>query len=161
MSEIGPIGRIGPIRLRSQHQEVRHEYWSRHPQAPCSASDHSARHRHRPSFDCAYQSPHSNGDVAEHLYLRGDIDRSDSRRSAHLDTSAIWICTADDFYDWLICFGVYYHFIATGSDNAFTLPASSWTLTFQLSAWLLAITELGGAIIGLLGLANLLVQTPG
>jgi hypothetical protein len=58
-------------------------------------------------------------------------------------------------------FGVYYHFIATGSDNAFTLPASSWTLTFQLSAWLLAITELGGAIIGLLGLANLLVQTPG
>src|ERR1044072_6491603 len=23
-------------------------------------------------------------------------------------------------------FGVYYHFIATGSDNVFTLPASSW-----------------------------------
>ena len=58
-------------------------------------------------------------------------------------------------------FGVYYHFIATGSDNAFTLPASSWTLTFQLSAWLLAITELGGAVIGFLGLTNRLVQTPG
>ena len=58
-------------------------------------------------------------------------------------------------------FGVYYHFIATGSDNAFTLPASSWTLTFQLTAWLLAITELGGAVIGFLGLANRLVQTPG
>ena len=58
-------------------------------------------------------------------------------------------------------FGVYYHFIATGSDNAFTLPASSWTLNFQLTAWLLAITELGGAVIGFLGLANRLVQTPG
>jgi presenilin-like A22 family membrane protease len=58
-------------------------------------------------------------------------------------------------------FGVYYHFIATGSDNAFTLPASSWTLTFQLTAWLLAITELAGAVIGFLGLANRLVQTPG
>jgi hypothetical protein len=57
-------------------------------------------------------------------------------------------------------FGVYYHFIATGSDNAFTLPASSWTLTFQLTAWLLAITELGGAVLGSLGLANRLVQTP-
>jgi amino acid permease len=55
-------------------------------------------------------------------------------------------------------FGVYYHFIAVGSDNAFTLPASSWTLTFQLTAWLLAITELGGAIIGFLGLANRSVQ---
>ena len=58
-------------------------------------------------------------------------------------------------------FGVYYHFLVTGSDNAFTLPTSSWTLTFQLSAWLLAITELGGAVIGSLGLANRLVQTPG
>ena len=58
-------------------------------------------------------------------------------------------------------FGVYYHFIATGSDNALTLPASSWTLTFQLTAWLLAITELAGAVIGFLGLANRLVQTPG
>jgi presenilin-like A22 family membrane protease len=58
-------------------------------------------------------------------------------------------------------FGVYYHFVATGSDNAFTLPASSWTLTFQLTAWLLAITELGGAVIGFLGLSNRLVETPG
>jgi hypothetical protein len=58
-------------------------------------------------------------------------------------------------------FGVYYHFIAAGSDNAFMLPASSWTLTFQLSAWLLAITELSGTVIGFLGLANRLVQTGG
>jgi hypothetical protein len=57
-------------------------------------------------------------------------------------------------------FGVYYHFIATGSDNAFTLPASSWTRTFQLTAWLLAITEVAGAVIGFLGLATL-VETSG
>jgi hypothetical protein len=51
-------------------------------------------------------------------------------------------------------FGVYYHFVATGSDNVFTLPDSSWTLTFQLTAWLLAITELAGAVVGFLGIAN-------
>jgi len=51
-------------------------------------------------------------------------------------------------------FGVYYHFIAIGSDNVFTLPASSWTLTFQSTAWLLAITELAGVVIGFLGSAN-------
>jgi len=51
-------------------------------------------------------------------------------------------------------FGVYYHFIAIGSDNVFTLPASSWTLTFQATAWLLAITELAGIVIGFLGSAN-------
>jgi len=51
-------------------------------------------------------------------------------------------------------FGVYYHFLATGSDNVFTLPASSWTLTFQLSAWLLAIIELAGAIVAFSGIAS-------
>jgi hypothetical protein len=51
-------------------------------------------------------------------------------------------------------FGVYYHFVATGADNAFTLPAGSWTLTFQLSAWLLAITELAAAAVAFSGLAN-------
>ena len=51
-------------------------------------------------------------------------------------------------------FGVYYHFVASGSDNVFTLPDSPWTLTFQLTAWLLAISELAGVIVGFLGLAN-------
>src|ERR1044071_5461743 len=51
-------------------------------------------------------------------------------------------------------FGVYYHFIAIGSDNVFALPAGSWTFAFQLTAWLLAITELCGAGIGFLGLTN-------
>jgi len=51
-------------------------------------------------------------------------------------------------------FGVYYHFVAVGTDNVFTLPIGSWTLVFQLTAWLLAITELAGAIVGFLGIAN-------
>jgi hypothetical protein len=51
-------------------------------------------------------------------------------------------------------FGVYYHFVVSGSDNAFTLPASSWTFTFQLTAWLLAITELAGTVVGFLGIAT-------
>ena len=51
-------------------------------------------------------------------------------------------------------FGVYYHFIAIGSDNVFTLPVSSWTSTFKLSAWLLAIIELAGAVVGISGIAN-------
>ena len=53
-----------------------------------------------------------------------------------------------------LLFGVYYHFIAIGSDNVFTLPASSWAFTFKLTAWLSAITELAGAVVGLLGIAN-------
>ena len=51
-------------------------------------------------------------------------------------------------------FGVYYHFVAIGSDNVFTLPASSWSLIFQLTAWLLAIIELAGAVVGFLGIAK-------
>ena len=51
-------------------------------------------------------------------------------------------------------FGGYYHFIAIGSDNIFTLPTSAWTTTFQLTAWLLAFTELAGAVVGILGVAN-------
>ena len=51
-------------------------------------------------------------------------------------------------------FGVYYHFVATGADNVFTLLVSSWTLTFQLSAWLLAITELAAAVVAFLGITN-------
>jgi hypothetical protein len=51
-------------------------------------------------------------------------------------------------------FGVYYHFITGGTDNVFTLPIGSWALVFQLTAWLLAITELTGAVVGFLGIAN-------
>ena len=51
-------------------------------------------------------------------------------------------------------FGVYYHFVAIGSDNLFTLPNGPWTLTFQLTAWLLALVELVGAVVGLLGIVN-------
>jgi hypothetical protein len=51
-------------------------------------------------------------------------------------------------------FGVYYHFVAIGSDNVFTLPTGSWTLTFQLTALLLALTELVGVVVGFLGIAS-------
>ena len=48
-------------------------------------------------------------------------------------------------------FGVFYHFIAAGSDNVATLPAHSATGTFKLTAVLLALTEAAGFVIGLLG----------
>jgi hypothetical protein len=51
-------------------------------------------------------------------------------------------------------FGFYYHFLGISSDNVFTLPAGPWTMTFQLTAWLLALTEIAGAVVGLLGTAN-------
>jgi hypothetical protein len=48
-------------------------------------------------------------------------------------------------------FGVFYHFIAAGPDNAATLPAHAATRTFQLTAVLLALIEAAGFVIGLLG----------
>jgi len=53
-----------------------------------------------------------------------------------------------------LLFGVYYHFISPGSDNAMTLPEHPWSHTFQWTAVLLAITELTGIVIGVLGLRN-------
>lgn len=48
-------------------------------------------------------------------------------------------------------FGVYYHFIAISSDNVLTLDDRPWTMTFQLTAVLLAIVEFAGTGIGFLG----------
>ncbi len=48
-------------------------------------------------------------------------------------------------------FGVYYHFIVISSDNVFTLDDRPWSMTFQLTAVLLAIIEFAGTGIGLLG----------
>ena len=50
-----------------------------------------------------------------------------------------------------LLFGVYYHFIAFSSDNVFTLDSRPWTMTFQLTAVLLAMVEFAGTGIGLLG----------
>jgi hypothetical protein len=50
-----------------------------------------------------------------------------------------------------LVFGVYYHFIAISSDNVFTLDNRPWTMTFQLTAVLLALVEFAGTGIGLLG----------
>ena len=48
-------------------------------------------------------------------------------------------------------FGVFYHFIAAGSDNVATLPAHAASGTFRLTAVLLALIEAAGFVIGLLG----------
>ena len=52
-------------------------------------------------------------------------------------------------------FGVYYHVIAQGTDNVASLPEHPWAHTFQATAVLLAIIELGGAVIGLIGYRNI------
>jgi len=51
-----------------------------------------------------------------------------------------------------LVFGLYYHFIAAGPDNVASLHQHLWTSTFQLSAVLLAVTELCGTIVGVLGM---------
>ena len=48
-------------------------------------------------------------------------------------------------------FGAIYHFALPGSDNAMLLHPHPWTFTFQVSAVLLAVTELAGALVGLIG----------
>src|SRR5262245_49991142 len=58
-----------------------------------------------------------------------------------------------------LLFGVYYHFITSGADNAMTLPDHPWSHTFQWTAVLLAITELTGIVIGVLGLRNKIPAT--
>lgn len=51
-------------------------------------------------------------------------------------------------------FGVYYHFIANGTDNVATLPPHPWTPTFQISAAMLAIIELIALVTGLFGMRS-------
>jgi len=51
-----------------------------------------------------------------------------------------------------LVFGVYYHFIAAGPDNVASLHEHPWTSTFQLSAVFLAVTELCGTVVGVLGM---------
>jgi hypothetical protein len=51
-----------------------------------------------------------------------------------------------------LMFGGYYHFVAAGADNIASLGSHSWTLPFQLTAVLIAITEAAGVLTGLLGM---------
>jgi hypothetical protein len=51
-----------------------------------------------------------------------------------------------------LVFGGYYHFIAEGADNVASLHAHPWTFTFQISAVLLAVTELAGTYVGVIGI---------
>ena len=50
-----------------------------------------------------------------------------------------------------LIFGGYYHFIAAGADNVASLGSHSWVLPFQVTAVLLAITEVAGVLTGLFG----------
>ncbi len=51
-----------------------------------------------------------------------------------------------------LVFGGFYHFIAAGPDNVASLPSDPWTHTFQVTAVLLALSEVAGVIVGLTGL---------
>jgi len=53
-----------------------------------------------------------------------------------------------------LLFGVYYHFIAAGPDNVAQVHTHPWASTFQISAVLLALTELAGVIVGVLGVTS-------
>jgi hypothetical protein len=50
-----------------------------------------------------------------------------------------------------LAFGCYYHFIAAGADNMNSLGSHAWASTFQVTAVLLALTETGGVVTGVLG----------
>ncbi len=54
-----------------------------------------------------------------------------------------------------LVFGGYYHFILAGPDNVAYLAHHSWTFPFQITALLLAVSELAGVIVGLLGFRRL------
>ena len=53
-----------------------------------------------------------------------------------------------------LLFGIYYHFVAPGPDNVTFLHPHPWTQTFRVSAVMLAVVELGGVIVGLLGFSR-------
>lgn len=53
-----------------------------------------------------------------------------------------------------LLFGGFYHFIAAGPDNVASLTTHPWTHTFQLTAWLLALTEAAGVVIASVGLGS-------
>jgi hypothetical protein len=51
-----------------------------------------------------------------------------------------------------LIFGIYFHFIASGSDNAMTVVTNSTGHTFQVTAALLTVIEAAGVVIGFLGI---------
>jgi hypothetical protein len=51
-----------------------------------------------------------------------------------------------------LIFGGYFHFIASGADNVASLGSHTWSVPFQFTAVLLALTEGGGVLTAILGL---------
>lgn len=48
-----------------------------------------------------------------------------------------------------LIFGGYYHFVLAGPDNISHLGPHAWALPFQITAFLLAITEAAGVVVAL------------
>ena len=53
-----------------------------------------------------------------------------------------------------LLFGGFYHFLIPGPDNVGSLGNHPWTYTFQLSAVLLALTEIAGVVAGVIGIRS-------
>jgi hypothetical protein len=77
--------------------------------------------------------------------------------------AALWISRAGRGYALLaasmigaLVFGVDYHFVVAGADNVASVGAHAMGTTFRTTAVLLAITEVAGAIVGLVGLRTAL-----
>ncbi len=47
-----------------------------------------------------------------------------------------------------LVFGIYAHYLSTGTDNVFRMPGGEWRLSFRLSAILLSVLEALGCWIG-------------
>jgi len=58
-----------------------------------------------------------------------------------------------------LAFGLWNHFIARGADHVMHLQAGPWRLPFQVTAGLLACSELAGVVVGLVMLVTLSRQT--
>jgi hypothetical protein len=58
-----------------------------------------------------------------------------------------------------LAFGLWNHFIAQGADHVMHLQAGPWRLPFQVTAGLLACSELAGVVVGLVMLVTLSRQT--
>lgn len=51
-----------------------------------------------------------------------------------------------------LAFGVWHHFVAMSSDHVSQIPEGAWGLVFIASSWALAVSEIAGTAIGIIGL---------
>ena len=65
---------------------------------------------------------------------------------------AVWVITLSMFG--ALAFGVINHFILTSPDNIMEVPAHEWRSSFVLSAYLLAVIEALGTIVGVVAIRS-------